>query len=141
MRRGVVLTELLIVLVLMGIVASIAAPRLGAIADAAAVRDEALRVVAAIDAARGAAVRLNVDASLTLASGSYDVEATVPPDTVLAWHQQGPAENGVTLGGAGQPLAFGPSGLAMGVSNRTITLSKGNALRKVVVSKLGRVTY
>lgn len=119
MRRGVVLTELIIAMVCAGIIASIALPRLASINDAADVRNETLRVVSAIDSARGAAVRLNIVTSLA-----------IPPAT-----------NGVTLSGTGQPLLFGPAGLAMGVSNRTITLTKGSAVRRVVVSKLGRITY
>ena len=119
MRHGIVLTELIVTMVCIGIIASIAAPRLASIADAAAVRDETFRVVAALDAARGTAVRMNAVTSLAFP----------------------PAGNGVTLSGAGQPLLFGPAGLAMGASNRTIILTKGNAVRRVVISRLGRITY
>ena len=141
MRFGMVLTELMIVLVLIGIIASIAVPRLSGMSDTAAVRVEALRVVAALDAARGAAVRLNTVASLTLSNTSYLAVAVVGSDTVIAWSQTGPIRNGVTLSGAGAPLLFGPAGLAMGVSNRTITVTRGNAVRRVVMSRLGRISY
>ena len=119
MRRGIVLTELIIAIVCIAIIASIALPRLASIADAAAVRDEALRIVATLDATRGVAVRMNTVTSLALP----------------------PAGNGVTLTGAGQTLLFGPAGLAMGASNRTLILTKGNAVRRVVISRLGRITY
>ena len=141
MRSGVMLTELLIGLVVAGIVASIAIPGLVRLSDAAAVRDEMLRVVAGIDAARGAAVRLNQAASLALSPADYRVVVVTGADTVIAWTQSGPGLRGVILTGAGQPLRFGPAGLGMGVSNRTITVSKGTATRTVVVSQLGRVTY
>jgi prepilin-type N-terminal cleavage/methylation domain-containing protein len=141
MRSGFALLELLVGLVLAALIAAIATPQLVALSDAAAVRDEALRVVAALDAARGASVRLGVVATLALTDTSYSVAATVATDRVTAWQQPGPRYRGVTLGGAGQPITFGPDGLSMGVANRTLTISKGSAVRRVVISKYGRLTY
>jgi Tfp pilus assembly protein FimT len=141
MRSGLVLIELMLVVVLIGLVALFAAPRLLAVADAAAVRDETLRVVAALDAARGASIRLGVVATLTLSDSTYRVTTIVAGDTVTAWRQPGPWRSGVSLNGIGQPMMFGPAGLAMGVSNRTIIVTKGRAMRKVVVSRLGRISY
>jgi len=141
MRRVQTLTELLVVLVIAAMVAAIALPRIGALADAAAVRDETIRLIAAVDATRGAAVRLDDVASLTITATSYRATIVDGSDTLTAWSQTGPAASGVLIAGAGMPMTFGPAGLAMGVSNRTMTLSKGIAQRKVVLSKLGRVTY
>lgn len=141
MRSGIVLIELLIAMVLAAMLGAIAVPRLVAAADAAAVRDEILRAVAAFDAARGAAVRLGAVASLTLSDTSYRVTAIVGVDTILAWRQVGPARNGVTVGGTGAAIGFSPDGLALGVANRTITLSRGSVSRRVVMSKYGRLTY
>ena len=141
MRRGLTLTELLVVLVIIAIVAAIAAPRIATIADAAAVRDETIRLVGAVDATRGAAVRLDNVASLTITATSYRATVIDGSDTVIAWAQSGPATSGVSITGAGTPMTFGPAGLAMGVSNRTMTLSKGTAQRRVVLSKFGRLTY
>lgn len=141
MRAGLVLVELLFVVVLLGLLALIAAPRLAGVVDAAAVRDEAMRVVAALDAARGASIRLGTVATLTFSDTSYRVTAIVGPDTLTPWRQPGPGPAGVVLSGGGQPVLFGPAGLAVGVSNRTIVMTKGLAVRKVVVSRLGRITY
>ncbi len=141
MRSGLVLLELLLGMVLAALLAAIATPQLVALSDAAALRDETFRVVMALDAARGASVRLDVVATLTLTDSSYRVTAVVGTDTVTPWQQPGPRFRGVTLSGAGQPIAFGPDGLAMGVANRTITVAKGDAVRRVVMSKYGRLTY
>jgi prepilin-type N-terminal cleavage/methylation domain-containing protein len=141
MRSGLVLVELMIVLVITGLIASFAVPRLTDLSDRAAVRSETLRVVAALDAARGSAVRLDAVASLAMTATGYRVTAVVGTDTVVAWTASGPQSSGVTVSGTGTPLLFGPAGIAMGVSNRTITLSRGAAVRRVVVSKLGRITY
>jgi Tfp pilus assembly protein FimT len=141
MRSGLVLLELLLAVSLAALITAIATPRLVALSDAAAVRDEALRVVAALDAARGASVRLGVVAALTLTDTNYRVSAVVGTDTVTVWQQPGPSRTNVALGGGGQPITFGPDGLAMGVANRTITIAKGNMIRRVVMSKYGRLTY
>jgi Tfp pilus assembly protein FimT len=141
MRSGIILAELLLAVTIAGLLALFAMPRLVAVADQAAVRTEALRIVAALDAARGAGVRLDAVASLSLTAASYNVTAVVDGDTVMVWTQPGSQQSGVTLSGAGSPLLFGPAGLAMGVSNRTITLRRGDAIRRVIVSRYGRLTY
>jgi Tfp pilus assembly protein FimT len=141
MRAGLVLIELLFVVVLTGLLALFAVPRLLGVVDAVVVRDETMRVVAALDAARGASVRLGTVATLTFSDTSYRVSAIVGIDTLTPWRQPGPGRNGVLLSGGGQPVLFGPAGLALGVSNRTIIVTKGQAVRKIVVSKLGRTSY
>lgn len=141
MRSGIVLLELTVVLSIMAIVAAIAAPGIAGIADTAAVRDETFRLVAAIDAARGAAIRLGDVASLSITATRYRATVVAGTDTVIAWAQPGPAANGVTIAGAGQPMVFGPAGLAMGAANRTIIMTRGSAVRRVVIAKLGRLTY
>ncbi len=139
--RGLTLVELLLVCVLLGLLSGIATPRLVALLDAAAVHAETATLVSALDAARGAAMRLGVVARLTLADSGYLVEATIATESVVAWRDGGPARHGVHLANAGQPMLFGPSGVAMGAANRTIVLSKGSASRQVVISRLGRLTW
>lgn len=141
MRTGFVLIELLVAMTVAALLAAIAVPRLADIADAAAVREEAARLVAAIDAGRGAAIRLDAVARLELTDLRYRVTAVIGADSVTAWQQPGPLATRVALHGAGQPIAFAPDGLALGVANRTITLSRGAATRRIVLSRLGRLTY
>ena len=141
MRRGHTLIELALVLVLMGLLVHLVALRMAALADAGAVRDESMRLVAALDAARGAAQRLGTVAHLTLADTAYLVTATVDTERVIAWRATGPVVRGIVLGGAGAALDFGPAGIAQGVSNRTLVVTKGHASRRVVISRLGRITW
>ncbi len=141
MRTGYSLPELLVVVIIIGILTAFGVPALVGIADAAAVRAEAGRVVAALDAARGFAVRLDVVTSLSMSDSAYEVTAIVGADTVTPWRKRGPAARGVTLVVPGRSVLFGPSGVGMGVSNRTIVLSRGRASRQVVVSRLGRITW
>jgi prepilin-type N-terminal cleavage/methylation domain-containing protein len=141
MRRGVTLVELLIVLVLTGMLALVAAPRLMALRDALALRDETVRLVAALDAARGAAIRLGGTVGLTLADTGYVVTALAAQPQFVAWSAPGPQARGQQLAGAGSTIAFGAAGLAVGAANRTLTLSRGSVSRRVVVSRLGRVSW
>lgn len=139
--RGVTLVELLLVLVLLAILTAIAAPRVLGVLDLSSVRAETASVVSALDAARGAALRLGTATRLTLTDSGYQVDANVAGEDVLAWRATGPWQRGVRLTGVGQPILFAPSGIAMGAANRTLLLSKGAVSRRVVVSRLGRLTW
>jgi prepilin-type N-terminal cleavage/methylation domain-containing protein len=140
MRRGITLPELLIALVLLGLLTLIAAPRLLAVMGAAALRAEATLVLSALDVARTSAVRLGTPTTLTLTEDRYLVEGGVPGDSAAPWERAGPASRGVGLSGGGAPIRFGAAGIALGVANRTITLRRGGATRRIVISRLGRIT-
>ena len=140
-HRGVTLVELLLVVVLLAILAGIAAPRVLGVLDRSSVQAETASVVSALDAARGAALRLGAVSRVTLTDSGYRVDTRVAGEDVLAWRAIGPRQRGVRLTGVGQPILFAPSGIAMGASNRTLLLSKGAVSRRVVVSRLGRLTW
>ncbi|MES2305299.1 MAG: GspH/FimT family pseudopilin [Gemmatimonadota bacterium] len=140
MNRGVTLPELLVALVLIGLLACIGVPRIAAVRDGIRVREEALRLLAALDQARGAAIRIGSDTRLTLADSGYFIVATPADSQVELWRAPGPAGNSVQLTGSGAPLLFGPAGLAVGASNRTLVLTSGRVSRKVVISRLGRIS-
>ncbi|HQW66734.1 MAG TPA: GspH/FimT family pseudopilin [Gemmatimonadales bacterium] len=140
MSRGVTLPELLLALVVVGLLSLIALPKLAAVTSANALRHEATQLVAALDAARTAAIRVGAPSTLTLSDSSYTVIGGLPGDSVRAWRIPGPGTRGVQLTGAGGPIRFGASGLAIGVANRTLTLTRGSSSRRVVLSRLGRIT-
>lgn len=140
-NRGLTLPELLLVLVLLALGAGLALPRVMMALDAGLVRAEAAAVVTALDTARGAAMRLGAVARLTLADSGYQVVVQAPGGTTVVWRGSGAAARGVHLTGAGQPILFGPSGVAMGAANRTVQLARGAVTRRVVVSRLGRLTW
>ncbi|HEX3926599.1 MAG TPA: GspH/FimT family pseudopilin [Gemmatimonadales bacterium] len=143
MQHGYTLVELVSATALLGAVTLVALPRVTATADNAAVRSAAARIVMAVDAARGAARRVGGSAQLRLADSGWIVTAYAAADTTatIAWRAASAAANGVELTGAGSPIVFGPDGLAMGASNRTLVLSRGAVVRRVVLSRLGRVTW
>ncbi len=140
MTRGVTLLELLLTMVLLGLLAGLGLPRLGAVASAAALRHEATELVVALDAARIEAIRFGGVTRLTLSDSSYRLELAVGGDTTLRWQHDGPRVRGVQLSGGGAPIQFGAAGLAVGVSNRTLVLTRRGVSRRVVISRLGRIT-
>jgi Tfp pilus assembly protein FimT len=143
MRNGMVLFELLLTLIIVTLMAGFAAPHLSAIADRSAVHGEASHLVEAIDASRAAAIRLNTAVTLTLGDSGFQAvaHAVAGGDSLVAWRSAGPAKAGVVLRAGSGAIIFGPSGLAIGASNRTLMLTRGSASRAVVLSRLGRVTY
>ena len=141
MRTGVVLLELILALTVAALLALIVAPSVASIANAAALRTEVIRLAGELDAARSAAVRLDGRAELRLSDNTYSLAVLAGSDTVAKFSTRGPAASGVTLSGAGSTIAFGPEGIAMGASNRTLVLTRGGASRTVVISRLGRLTY
>ena len=137
MRRGATLPELCLTLILVGAVLTIALPRLHGLADSLAVDRAAHEIAAAHGRARIAAVlqsrvlELTVDANaLTIRAGG----ATTP-----IWRGEGPAANRVTLAGPARTLTFSPVGITLGLSNASFQLTRGSAIRTVVVSRLGRI--
>ena len=139
MRHGVSVTEVLIVVVLIGLMTMIAAPRLdramaGIVVDAEAHRIASAHVRARMMAITGSRVML-----LHIAPESLWISALAGADTTRAWTGPGPAAAGAGVSGPSHPLRFTPLGVTFGVSNGTWTVTYRGASRQVVVSRLGRV--
>lgn len=139
-RLGTTLIDLLLAMLVLAMLLAIAVPRLVYIIDAAAVRTEAARIVGALDAARGAAIRLDRNALLSLTPTQWTVSVRHGADSLIAWRSGGSANTGVALSGVGAPITFGRAGIAVGAANRTLVLARGSASRRVIISRLGRVT-
>lgn len=142
MRRGVTLLELLIVLTIVGVIAGVVVPSAASMADRLTVEHEAARMLVAFRTAwltarvqhRLALLRITSDSLAIRTVGSAG-----SPDTVLAWVAPGPAAAGVMLRSPARTAIFAPDGMAMGFANATLVLERGRAVRRVVVSRLGRV--
>jgi len=137
MQRGTTLLELALVLVIMGLLAGIALPRLGTIADSLAVDRAAHEIITAHRRARIAAVLRSQVVELTV--GATDLAIRPRGATADLWHAPGPAASQVVLAGPQRRIIFSPVGLSMGLSNASFLLSRGTITRTVVVSRLGRV--
>lgn len=136
-RRAVTLPEMLLMLLLLGLLAGIGVPRIAGAANRAALRSSRAELLRALDAARGAAIRLGHPVEVLGADSGLVVAEVEGPAPI--WRIPSPAELGVALQGLGSPIRFGPAGIATGASNRTLRLHRGADTVAVVVSRLGRV--
>ena len=139
MRRGVTLPEVLVVLALVSVVFGIGIPRLAAPLDTLAAERAAADLVAAHARARMTAILQSRVVLLTIGADSLIIAVVTPTDTQQVWGAPGPAANGVIVVGITRRLIFSPVGLTMGFSNARWVLTKGNARREVVMSRLGRI--
>ncbi len=135
MRRGYTLIETLLSLAVLGLLLGIALPGFRAAKDRLAVNDEAGRIAAAHRRARTTAILMSRPVVLIIAADSIVVEG----DSVARWSAPGPASAGVALPGGPRRLTFSPIGITTGLSNATLVLTRGSAIRTVVVSRLGRL--
>jgi prepilin-type N-terminal cleavage/methylation domain-containing protein len=140
MRRGITLAELLIVILIAGILATMALPGIAALHDRLAVGAAAQAVVAAHVRARMAALAERRTMVLALTADSLVLRAVESPvDSIERWRGDGPAAHGVAVTGLPRLVSFAPSGVTMGFANATYTMTRGGATRSVIVSRYGRV--
>jgi prepilin-type N-terminal cleavage/methylation domain-containing protein len=136
MRRGYTVVELTLVLAIISLLLGIALPRIGPLHDGWSAEQGAQAVILAHSRARVAAVLLSRPLVLTVAPDSLRI-ATLADSVV--WRGPGPTAEGASLAGPIRKLTFSPVGLSMGLSNATFRITRGAAVRTVIVSRLGRV--
>lgn len=139
MARGFTLLELATVLVIAGFVLALAIRPARDALDAFAVDGAARDVTTLLATARQTAAAQGRRARLRVAAESLVID-TLGTDgwgVHRAW--SGPAGRGVAITTSNVVVAFAPTGLAWGVSNTSITLSRGSHVETVVVSRVGRV--
>jgi prepilin-type N-terminal cleavage/methylation domain-containing protein len=139
MRHGITLIELLIVITLVSLLGMITLPRFSRPLASLRVEQEAHRVAAAHTRARMIAVTSSRVALLRITPDSMTIGTVEGGDTIAQWRGPGPAAAGVSLAAPDRTLLFAPVGITYGVSNGTWTLSYRGVVRRVVVSRLGRV--
>ena len=136
MRRGYTVVELTLVLAIIALLLGIALPRIAPLRDGWIAEQAAQAVILAHSRARMQAILLSRPLVLTVAPDSLRI-ATLTDSVV--WRAAGPAAEGASLAGPVRKLTFSPVGLSMGLSNATFRITRGAAIRTVVVSRLGRV--
>ncbi|HEU4829822.1 MAG TPA: GspH/FimT family pseudopilin [Gemmatimonadales bacterium] len=139
MRQGITLVELLIVMTLVSLLGMITLPRLARPLASLRVEQEAHRIAAAHARARMLAVTSSRVALLRITADSMTIRTVEGPDTLLRWRGPGPAAAGVSLTAPDRTLYFAPIGITYGVSNGTWTLAYRGAVRRVIMSRLGRI--
>jgi Tfp pilus assembly protein FimT len=138
MRRGTSLLEMVMVITLVGLLSSLAVPRMAGWMDRLAVRRASEDVASFYQAARFAA----------LLRGSR-VRMELRPDSLNAWFEgrtdslfrrrAGPAQDGVRLNATRTVVRILPNGIGSGGSNTTLVFRRGVAAESLTTSRLGRL--
>ena len=137
MRTAFTLVELMIMLAVLGILATIGVPRLGALRDSAAVHGAATELMTELAVARQTAIARGVRVAVLLRPPPGTVTVAADADTILIRSLH--ADHGVTLTATRDSIAYGPIGLGYGAANMSAIVRRGRAADTVVVSRLGRV--
>jgi len=139
MERGFTVLELLVVLVIAGFVLALSLPRVGGLRDHLAADAAARDVTIALAVARHIATDQGRRIRLRLGQDSLRIDTLIGWDWGQYRSRPGPASHGVSLSATNAVVIFSPLGLTWGVSNTTVTLTRGSHVETVVVSKVGRV--
>ena len=137
MRRGFTLVETMLALAVAGVLLGIALPRFTALKQGLEVERAAHEIASAHRRARIAAIAQGRPVILSVSAAALCL--TYMGAVASHWCAPGPSAAGVSLAGAPRELTFSPVGITTGLSNATFRLSRGSAVREVVVSRLGRV--
>jgi Tfp pilus assembly protein FimT len=139
MRHGVSVFEVLLAVLLIGLTSVIMVPGLARPLAAITADAEAHRIAAAHTRARMLAITTGRVILLRITADTLSISEVQGSDSVRVWQEPGPAAANATLTGPVKPLLFSPVGITFGVSNGTWTVTYKGAVRRVVVSRLGRV--
>lgn len=138
LRAGMSLVEVVLVLVIVGLLTTLALPPYVAVRDRASVSSAATAAVAAFDAARAlaltrgrhAAIRIDTSAGRIVVHSGVDTVLRVP--LAMSWR--------VRLSATRDSSALAPDGLGYGAANLSLFIMRGAAADTVIVSRLGRVS-
>ncbi|HTH64972.1 MAG TPA: GspH/FimT family pseudopilin [Gemmatimonadales bacterium] len=139
MRRGFTLLELVAVLAIEAVLTTFAVWRLVPLVDWIAADGAARDVTSALAVTRTAAVLRGTRARLRIAADSLRIDREGPAGWEPYARWAGPASAGVTLTVSNPEVVFSPLGIAWGLSNTRIVLSRGSQIETITTSRLGRV--
>lgn len=138
-RPGLTVLELTVVLTIVGLLTTLAVPRLVGLRNASAVRSAASEVAASFTLARQSAImgRSTVAVVLDTASG----EVIVRSGSRLVSRRQLRGIYSVLLSANRDSAVYDPRGMGFGVSNITIRVRRGSFVDTLTMSRLGRLTW
>jgi Tfp pilus assembly protein FimT len=136
-RRGATLAELVISLGVIGVVSSIAVPRVAGVMDRMSVKGGTQDVVLALAAARAASSRRGAYASFVADTRSGHLRVVSGGEVLFERDEL--HTRGVKLEASRESVTFAPGGLGWGAANTTVIVSRGSRSDTVVMSRLGRV--
>jgi prepilin-type N-terminal cleavage/methylation domain-containing protein len=137
--RGFTLIETVAVLLISGILLSIAVPRFSSLRDASAVRAAMSDLGATFEAARQTAVTRRATVAVIIDTAAGDVLLRAE-GRILLRHALRMAYD-VRLGSDRDSAVYDPRGLAYGLSNLSVTIHRGSFSDTLTMSRLGRVRW
>ena len=138
MRRGFTLIEMAIVLVVIGVMIGLAAPRIAGYVDWLAVRRAEGETAAFYSRVRIAAVYRAVRVRIGFTGDSLIAVAEGAIDSIVG-HIAGPTQYGVALTASRAEIRIYPNGLGLGAANTKLVFRRGNAADSLTISRLGRL--
>ena len=130
--------ELTIVLVVVGVLTGLAAPRIAGYVDRLAVNRAEAETAAFYNRARIAAVYRAVRVRICFAGDSLTAVAEGATDSIVG-KVRGPERYGVALTASRAEIRLYPNGLGLGAANTKLVFRRGTAADSLTISRLGRL--
>ena len=137
MRRGTTLPELLVVVTIVGVLATVAMGRVTALRDRMSVRSAATETVATFALARRWSVSRATRTAIEIDTAAASLVVRSFADTLA--HRRLASAHGVRISASRDSMAYSPNGLGYGASNLSLVLRRGSSAETIFVSRLGRV--
>lgn len=143
-KRGFSLIEMLVVVILIGIIASMGLPRLRRALEKQNIRSAKALLATLVATARGVAVQRGCSATLNMTSDSVWVTScgVNPPAAVVAVGTKKlvGGEFNVTLAPTSAAIVYDPRGLATVFQSTTVRIIGPRYQDSVVINQVGKVT-
>jgi len=139
MRSGFTQLELIVVLIVGGILTTLAVPRLVRLRDASSVRAAMTDLGAAFALARQAAVTRRTSVSVVFDTASGVVRVSSAGETLLRRSLR--ASYSVAIGANRDSAVYDARGLGFGLTNLSLTVRRGSFVDTLTMSRLGRTVW
>ena len=136
-RRGATLSELIVVVTLVGVLTGFALPQLLRGYDRLETRSAAQETATAFFVGRASAVAAGKPVNVVIDAAQAGLRVIAGGDTVLALPVG--VRHGVAIAATRQSMTYTAAGLGYGGANLRVILSRGSAAETVFVSREGRV--
>lgn len=141
MPKGFTLLELIVVMCIAAMLTAFWVPRAARLMDWLATERAVRDVTTALAIGRHGAVLRATRARVSFAGDTIRVDRFESQGWVPWWRTPGPASHGVLLQVSNPVVVFGPNGMAWGLSNTKIVLSRGSQTETITMSRVGRVKH